>query len=192
MSKDLFQPVGPECANVECQILCYSFQSEPAMLISQGMAHHDRGQGKKWACSRWKRLRRSLWLTRKKFHLSSLIFCQISPTILIKGRRWATRREKEKEKWLHIFVADFQCKHGKQAHQGNLLGGNACFYWTQHKNFLLMEFLLNNRGKNVFTQAAFGSKYGFDKCFPKCHQHWSVKLLWKFQNSQKKPKCIFF
>lgn len=47
MSKDLFQPVGPECANVECQILCYSFQSEPAMLISQGMAHHDRGQGKK-------------------------------------------------------------------------------------------------------------------------------------------------
>ena len=68
------------------------------------------------------------------------------------------------------------------------------FHWTQCKNFLLMEFSLNNREKNCFHTGSFGSKHGFDKCFPKCHQDRSLQLLWKFQNSPKNPKCccVFF
>lgn len=51
-----------------------------------------------------------------------------------------------------------------------------------------MEFSLNERGKNKgFHTGRWGSRYGSDKCFPKCPQDCSVQLLWKFQNSPKNP-----
>ena len=125
------------------------------------------------------------WVTERQVAaFVVLIFCQVPPTPLIKS--------KSKEKRVHAAVAYFQCKHYKQAHEGNIFSGNTYFHWTQCKNFLLMEFSLNNREKNCFHTGSFGSKHGYDKCFPKCHQDQSLQLLWKFQNSPKNPKCCFF
>lgn len=46
--------------------------------------------------------------------------------------------------------------------------------------FLLWNFHLTIEGKNCLHAGNFGSRYGFDKCFPQCHQDWRLQLLWKF------------
>lgn len=55
----------------------------------------------------------------------------------------------------HVPATSFQCKHCKQACSGSMFSGNTCFYWTQCKNFLLMEFSLNNREKKLFSHRQF-------------------------------------
>ena len=124
------------------------------------------------------------WVTeRQAAAFVVLIFCQVPPTPLIKS--------KSKEKRVHAAVAYFQCKHYKQAHEGNIFSGNTYFHWTQCKNFLLMEFSLNNREKNCFHTGSFGSKHGYDK-FPQMPPGPKSAAAMEISELSKEPQMLFF